>query len=47
MIATTTLDTPVGRLSIGAGSHGVRFVLWPDELRSIDPDADDLGWGKA
>jgi methylated-DNA-[protein]-cysteine S-methyltransferase len=41
VIATTTLDTPVGRLSIGAGSHGVRFVLWPDELRSIDPGADD------
>ncbi|MCB1000715.1 MAG: methylated-DNA--[protein]-cysteine S-methyltransferase [Acidimicrobiales bacterium] len=42
LVATTTLDTPVGVLSIGATATGVRFVLWPGEGRSLD-----LGTGAA
>ncbi|MFN8021940.1 MAG: methylated-DNA--[protein]-cysteine S-methyltransferase [Acidimicrobiales bacterium] len=45
MIATTTLDTPVGQLTLAASSHGLRLVLWPGELRTIDAGADDGAGG--
>ena len=48
VVASTTLDTPVGVLTIGATAAGVRYVLWPGEGRSLDlrtagdaGDADD------
>lgn len=36
MISTTTLDSPVGVLALGASDRGLRFVLWPGERRTLD-----------
>ena len=30
-LSTTTMDTPVGMLTLVASEHGLRAVLWPDE----------------
>ena len=34
-LATTTIDTPVGVLTVGASDRGVRFVTWPDDERTL------------
>src|SRR6056297_3165876 len=31
LLATTTVDSPIGRLTIVASDHGLRAVLWPDD----------------
>jgi methylated-DNA-[protein]-cysteine S-methyltransferase len=42
-ITTTTVDSPVGQLTIGASARGVRYVLWEGETRTVAVDGDGSG----
>lgn len=39
-LSTTTMDTPVGRLTLVAGERGLRAVLWPNERPGRVPVGD-------
>jgi methylated-DNA-[protein]-cysteine S-methyltransferase len=44
-LLSTTIESPVGTLTLVAGDHGVRAVLWPDEpaARVVLPGTQPLG----
>lgn len=44
-LSMTTLDTPVGELTLVAGAAGLRAVLWPDERDGRVPVGDVTGGG--
>ncbi|MEN9643474.1 MAG: methylated-DNA--protein-cysteine methyltransferase [Actinomycetota bacterium] len=46
-LSTTTMDTPVGMLTLVASEAGVRAVLWPDEREGRVPLAASSGGSAA
>ena len=44
-LSMTTLDTPVGELTLVAGAAGLRAVLWPDERDGRVPVGEVTGGG--
>ena len=44
-LSMTTMDTPVGELTLVAGAAGLRAVLWPDERDGRVPLGDLTGGG--
>lgn len=44
-LSMTTMDTPVGELTLVAGAMGLRAVLWPDERDGRVPLGDMTGGG--
>jgi methylated-DNA-[protein]-cysteine S-methyltransferase len=44
-LSMTTMDTPVGELTLVAGAAGLRAVLWPDERDGRVPLGDVTGGG--
>ncbi len=46
-LSSTTMDTPVGVLTLVASEHGLRAVMWPDERDGRVPVAAATGAGPA
>jgi methylated-DNA-[protein]-cysteine S-methyltransferase len=46
-LSTTTLDTPVGKLTLQASTRGLRAVLWPGETAGAGQPASHAGGPRA